>query len=120
MTIYKQFTFDAAHFLPDVPEGHRCRQVHGHTYYLTIYVTGTVSTEEGWVIDFKDLKAVVKPLVDQLDHTMLNKIEGLQNPTAENVARWFWQGIQSEIPGLSRIELKETPTSGVIYEGEDQ
>lgn len=120
MTIYKQFTFDAAHFLPNVPLGHRCRQVHGHTYHLTVYVSGKVRPEEGWVIDFKDLKAVVKPLVDQLDHQMLNEIEGLKNPTAENVARWFWQGIRQEIPGLSRIELKETPTSGVIYEGEDQ
>ncbi|PWK80137.1 6-pyruvoyltetrahydropterin/6-carboxytetrahydropterin synthase [Mucilaginibacter oryzae] len=117
MTIYKQFTFDAAHFLPNVPEGHRCRRVHGHTYHLTVYVSGAVSAEEGWVIDFKDLKAVVKPLVDQLDHAMLNEIAGLQNPTAENVARWLWRGIQPEIPGLSRIELKETPTSGVIYEG---
>lgn len=120
MTIYKQFTFDAAHFLPNVPEGHRCRQVHGHTYHLTIYVSGPVNTTEGWVIDFKELKAVVKPLVDQLDHSMLNEIKGLKNPTAENVARWFWHAIQPEIPGLSRIELKETPTSGVIYEGEDQ
>jgi 6-pyruvoyltetrahydropterin/6-carboxytetrahydropterin synthase len=120
MTIFKQFTFDAAHFLPNVPQGHRCRQVHGHTYHLTIYVSGPVNTEDGWVIDFKELKAVVKPLVEQLDHVMLNEIQGLKNPTAENVARWFWQAIRPEIPGLSRIELKETPTSGVIYEGENK
>lgn len=119
MTIYKQFTFDAAHFLPNVPEGHRCRQVHGHTYHLTIFVSGPVQAQEGWVIDFKELKAVVKPLVDKLDHSMLNEIPALKNPTAENVARWFWQSIQPELPGLRRIELKETPTSGVIYEGED-
>lgn len=118
MTIFKQFTFDAAHFLPNVPEGHRCRQVHGHTYHLTIFVSGPVLAKEGWVIDFKELKAIVKPLVDQLDHAMLNEIQGLDNPTAENVTRWFWQAIKSEVPALSRIELKETPTSGVIYEGE--
>ncbi|MBK0379591.1 6-carboxytetrahydropterin synthase QueD [Mucilaginibacter segetis] len=120
MTIYKQFTFDAAHFLPNVPEGHRCRKLHGHTYHLAVFVSGPVVTGEGWVIDFKDLKSVVKPLVDQLDHHLLNEIDGLENPTAENVARWLWQGIHQEIPGLSRIELKETLTSGVIYEGEDQ
>jgi 6-pyruvoyltetrahydropterin/6-carboxytetrahydropterin synthase len=118
MIIYKQFTFDSAHYLPNVPEGHKCRNVHGHTYHLTVYVDGKLKSHEGWVIDFGDLKAIVKPLVEQLDHAMLNDIPGLENPTAELLAVYIWDNIKPQLPGLSKIELKETPTSGVIYEGE--
>jgi 6-pyruvoyltetrahydropterin/6-carboxytetrahydropterin synthase len=118
MTIYKQFTFDAAHFLPKVPEGHKCRQVHGHTYHLTIFISGPVTEDIGWVIDFSELKGVCKPLVDRLDHALLNEVSGLENPTAENVARWLWKQIKIKLPSLQKIELKETPTSGVIYEGD--
>jgi 6-pyruvoyltetrahydropterin/6-carboxytetrahydropterin synthase len=118
MTIYKQFTFDAAHFLPKVPKGHKCRQVHGHTYHLTIFISGPVTEDIGWVIDFSELKGVCKPLVDRLDHALLNEVSGLENPTAENVARWLWKQIKIKLPSLQKIELKETPTSGVIYEGD--
>ncbi|HEY9195975.1 MAG TPA: 6-carboxytetrahydropterin synthase, partial [Mucilaginibacter sp.] len=89
-----------------------------HTYHLTIFAEGPVLEKEGWVVDFGDLKAVVKQATAQLDHALLNDIAGLENPTAENVARWLWQQIKPGLPGLSRIELKETPTSGVIYNGE--
>ena len=117
MIIYKQFTFDSAHFLPNVPEGHKCRQIHGHTYQLTVYAEGPLLNHEGWVLDFADLKAIVKPLVDQLDHALLNNIPGLENPTAELISVWLWNKIKTHLPALSKIELKETPTSGVIYEG---
>ncbi len=118
MIIYKQFTFDAAHFLSKVPEGHKCRALHGHTYHLTVFISGAVLPEPGWVMDFSDLKAVCKPVLDRLDHALLNEVPGLENPTAENVARWLWQQFVGGLPGLQKIELKETPTSGVIYEGD--
>jgi len=118
MIVYKQFTFDAAHLLPRVPEGHKCRALHGHTYHLTVFVDGPIQEDEGWVIDFSEIKAVCQPMVNRLDHSFLNDIPGLENPTAENVARWLWQQFKGQMPGLQKIELKETPTSGVIYEGE--
>ena len=117
MIIYKQFTFDAAHFLPHVPAGHKCRKLHGHTYHLTIFLDGPILQPAGWVMDFADLKAVVKPIVNKLDHSLLNEIEGLENPTAECLAVWLWEKIIDQLPNLKRIEIKETPTSGVIYEG---
>jgi len=117
MIIYKQFTFDSAHFLPNVPEGHKCKQMHGHTYLLTVYAQGELKQPEGWLLDYGDLKAIVKPIVDTLDHALLNNIPGLKNPTAEMLASWLWIKIKPLLPQLSRIELKETPTSGVIYEG---
>lgn len=118
MILYKQFTFDAAHFLSKVPDNHKCKQLHGHTYHLTVFVEGEVKEEEGWVIDFYDLKSAVDPVLNQLDHQLLNDVEGLSNPTSELLAIWIWQKIKPGIPQLKKIELKETPTSGVIYTGE--
>jgi len=117
MIIYKQFTFDSAHFLPNVPEGHKCREMHGHTYLLTLYAEGPVKNPEGWVMDFGDIKNIMRPIIDILDHHLLNDIPGLENPTAELLAIWLWNKVKPWMPMLKRIELKETPTSGVSYEG---
>ena len=118
MKIFKTFTFDSAHFLPHVPDGHKCKNTHGHTYRLTVYFEGRLHQELGWVEDFADIKKVVKPIVDQLDHQLMNNIEGLENPTCEVIAIWLWDRIKTALPSLSRVELHETPTSGAIYEGE--
>ncbi len=118
MTIYKTFQFDSAHYLPNVPAEHKCGGMHGHTYFLTIFVTGVPGQESGWIMDFSDLKNIVKPLINRLDHHLLNDIEGLENPTSENLSKWLWQQLKPELPQLSKIELKETPGTGVIYEGD--
>lgn len=118
MIIYKQFSFDSAHFLPNVPENHKCRAIHGHTYHLTIYAEGSLLPQEGWVFDFGDLKKIMAPVINTLDHHLLNEIPGLENPTAELLAVWIWEKLKPSLSGLKKIELKETPTSGVIYEGE--
>jgi 6-pyruvoyltetrahydropterin/6-carboxytetrahydropterin synthase len=115
--IYKQFSFDSAHSLPNVPAHHKCRKLHGHTYHLTVFVEGDLLEPEGWVSDFSDLKKVIKPVIELVDHACLNDIPGLKNPTAEIFSIWFWDKIKPLVPGLKKIELKETPSSGVIYEG---
>lgn len=117
MKLFKQFSFDSAHFLPHVPPDHKCRNVHGHTYHLKLFIEGTPDPEMGWVIDFADLKQLVDPVVKKLDHQLLNDIPGLENPTCERIAIWIWNAIKPALPALSRIELNETPTSGVVYEG---
>ena len=117
MIIYKTFTFDSAHFLPNVPEGHKCKNMHGHTYRLTVFIDGKITEPYGWVIDYTDLKKHLRSIINQLDHHCLNDLEGLENPTSENLAVWLWNRIKLLIPGLKRIELNETATSGVIYEG---
>jgi 6-pyruvoyltetrahydropterin/6-carboxytetrahydropterin synthase len=117
MIIYKQFTFDAAHYLPNVAESHKCRTLHGHTYHLTLFFEGEISAELGWIIDFSEIKKAVKPVLNLLDHQFLNDVEGLQNPTCERISVWLWDRIKPLINQLKRIELKETPTSGAIYEG---
>lgn len=117
MEVYKEFVLDAAHSLPNVPEGHKCARVHGHTFVITIFVKGQVDPHVGWVVDFADIKAVFKPYYDMLDHHYMNDVEGLENPTSENLAIWVWNKIHDKLPGLRRVIVKETPTSGAIYEG---
>lgn len=117
MLVFKEFSFDAAHYLPNLPEGHKCRGLHGHTYRLKVSVRGEIDLDNGWVIDFADLKKAVLPIIDMVDHKLLNEIDGLDNPTCEIVAIWLWNKLKPGIPGLSSIELYETPTSGVVYNG---
>ncbi|HEY7122409.1 MAG TPA: 6-carboxytetrahydropterin synthase QueD [Ktedonobacterales bacterium] len=119
MDIFKEFTFEAAHRLPNVPVGHKCRRLHGHSFRVEIHVRGEVDQETGWVMDFADLKRAFQPLYDQLDHNYLNEIEGLENPTSEVLARWVWQRLRPSLPGLSQVLVRETCTSGCIYRGED-
>jgi 6-pyruvoyltetrahydropterin/6-carboxytetrahydropterin synthase len=117
MEIWKEFSFDAAHLLPNVPDGHKCRRLHGHTYTVRVHVRGEPDPSVGWIVDFADIKAAFDPIRDRLDHYYLNEIEGLENPTAEVLSRWIWQRLAPRLPGLSRIEIQETCTSGCTYEG---
>jgi 6-pyruvoyltetrahydropterin/6-carboxytetrahydropterin synthase len=119
MEIFKEFTFEAAHHLPNVPEGHKCARLHGHSFRVKLYVRGRVDARAGWVMDFADLKRAFRPLYERLDHHYLNEVEGLENPTSENLARWIWERLRPALPGLSRVVVRETCTSGCVYRGED-
>ncbi|MEU0584291.1 6-carboxytetrahydropterin synthase QueD [Streptomyces sp. NPDC006132] len=118
MEIFREFSFEAAHRLPHVPEGHKCARLHGHSYKVTVHVEAPVDPEAGWVMDFGDIKQAFKPIDAQLDHHYLNDIEGLDNPTSENLARWIWDRMIAELPALSAITVRETCTSGCTYRGE--
>jgi 6-pyruvoyltetrahydropterin/6-carboxytetrahydropterin synthase len=118
MEIYKEFSFDSAHFLPNVPDGHKCKNMHGHTYRLRVFIKGELDPHLGWIMDFKELKDALANVIDQLDHKLINDIKGLENPTAENITVWIWGQIKPLLPLLNKIELYETPTTGVIYSGE--
>ena len=119
MEIYKSFTLEAAHRLPHVPEDHKCGRLHGHSFRVQIHVSGPVDARMGWVQDFGDIKAIFAPLYEQLDHHYLNEIEGLENPTSENLARWIWLRLKPLLPALSQVVVEETCTSGCIYRGEE-
>lgn len=118
MEIYKDFHFEAAHRLPNVPEGHKCARLHGHSFQLRVTLRGDAPEPSGWVMDFADLKAAVKPVIERLDHYYLNEIEGLENPTSENLCRWIWAQLSPDLPALFAVEIKETCTSGCIYRGD--
>lgn len=120
MEIFRTFTFEAAHYLPEVPEGHKCRRLHGHSFRTDVYVQGEVDPKTGWLMDFQDIQRAFDPLEDQLDHRLLNEIEGLENPTSEHLARWIWARLEPRLPGLSRVIVRETCNVGCIYRGEDE
>ena len=116
--IIKTFRFEAAHSLPNVPPGHKCRRLHGHSYRVDIHVTGQADAQTGWVMDFGDIKRCVGAILDELDHRCLNDIDGLANSTSEQLARYLWQRIAGQLPGLSAITVWESDTSRCIYRGE--
>jgi 6-pyruvoyltetrahydropterin/6-carboxytetrahydropterin synthase len=116
--IFREFSFEAAHHLPYVSEGHKCARLHGHSYRIEVRVRGEVGPETGWVADFADITQAFEPLHARLDHYYLNEIEGLENPTSENLARWIWERLVADLPGLYEVVVRETCTSGCSYCGE--
>ena len=118
MEIFKAFTLESAHRLPNVPAGHKCARVHGHSFRVEIHVSGPVDDHLGWVMDFADVKAAFDPLYRQLDHHYLNDVPGLENPTSENLAKWIWQQLKPALPQLSAVVVHETCTSGARYTGD--
>ncbi|MBU6216642.1 MAG: 6-carboxytetrahydropterin synthase QueD [Acidobacteria bacterium] len=117
MEIFKEFRVEAAHLLPNVPEGHKCRRLHGHSFRIAVHVAGEVGESTGWVCDFAELTAAFQPLFDQLDHRYLNEVPGLDNPTSERLAEWVWDRLVDQLPGLSRVVVHETCTSGCEHRG---
>lgn len=119
MEIFKEYTFEAAHRLPNVPAGHKCARLHGHSFRVALHVRGPVRPDLGWVMDFAEINRVFEPVLEQLDHRYLNEIQGLENPTSENLACWLWHRLRPELPALCRIVVRETCTSGCVYEGDE-
>ena len=115
--IFKEIRFEAAHRLPNVPEGHKCARLHGHSFKVELHLCGEVGEHSGWLMDFSELDRAFKPLYEQLDHHYLNDIDGLANPTSENLAKWIWDRMVQEVSGLSSVVVRETCTSGCIYRG---
>ncbi|MSQ98637.1 MAG: 6-carboxytetrahydropterin synthase QueD [Xanthomonadales bacterium] len=118
MDVFRVFQIEAAHKLPHVPAGHKCARIHGHSFRIEIHVTGSVGEHSGWVMDFADLRIAFQPLFERLDHHYLNEIEGLENPTSENLARWIWQRLKGGLPELSKVVVQETCNAGCIYNGD--
>ena len=117
MRLEKTFRFEAAHWLPNVPEGHKCRRMHGHSFRVTIVVSGEVDPSTGWVIDFGVIKEAFEPLEKQLDHYCLNEIEGLENPTSEVLVKWIWDRVLPQLPLLFEVAVEETCTCRCVYNG---
>lgn len=115
--IHKVFHIEAAHRLPNLPATHKCSRLHGHSFRVEIHVAGEIDPEFGWVMDFADLKQAFEPLYRVLDHNYLNDIEGLENPTSENLAAWIWQRLKPALPSLARVVIAETCTSACVFTG---
>lgn len=117
MDIFKVFRIEAAHRLPNVPPGHKCARLHGHSFAIELHVSGEPGEHSGWVMDYSDIKAAFASLHEQLDHHYLNEIEGLENPTSERLAIWIWDRLKPALPALSEVVVHETCTSGCRFRG---
>ena len=117
MEIFKEFSFEAAHRLPNVAKEHKCARLHGHSFRVVLHVDGPIGTTTGWVMDFADIASSFQPLLERLDHNYLNEIEGLENPTSEILARWIWERIKPALEPLVRVTVFETCESRCEYEG---
>lgn len=115
--ISRSFGFEAAHRLPYAPEGHKCRQLHGHSFKVEVTISGELAEPEGWVRDFAEIDAAWAPVGELLDHRYLNEIEGLENPTSEILAAWIWARLEKSLPGLAAISVAETCTSMCVFRG---
>lgn len=102
------YNFEAAHQLPNLPDSHKCKRLHGHNYRVEISVEGPLDSR-GFVIDFAELDAAVQPLIDELDHRFLNEIAGLENPTSEILALWLKDRIAAAIDMRPLVRVYETP-----------
>ena len=118
MIVYKKFNIESARSIPNLPKTHPCHHIHGHSFKIIISVQGDVNEQNGFVVDFQDIDDAFDPLKKELDHSYLNDIKGLQNPTSENICIWIWNKIQSSLPNIYKIEIKETDSTGCIYKGE--
>lgn len=117
MQLRKSFQIEAAHRLPHVPPGHKCGRLHGHSFVIELAIDGPVDPKMGWVMDYADIKAAMRPWYDLLDHNLLNDIPGLENPTSEVLAAWLWDRLKPSLPLLTEIVVAETCTSKCVYRG---
>jgi 6-pyruvoyltetrahydropterin/6-carboxytetrahydropterin synthase len=115
--LIKSFTFEAAHWLPCFPEGHKCRRMHGHSFRVDVVVAGPLDPQRGYLMDYGDIKALTGPIEKQLDHHCLNEIPGLENPTSEMIAKWIWDRLKPQLPELAQVVVHETCTSRCEYAG---
>ncbi|GBE43199.1 MAG TPA: 6-carboxytetrahydropterin synthase [Rhizobiales bacterium] len=118
MRIYKEFTFEAAHFLPSAPEGHPNARIHGHSFRVRVSIEGEPDSETGLIMHLDDLKGATEELRTTLDHNFLNKIEGLEVPTLELISKWLWSRLHNRVPGLVEIAIsRDTCNEGCVYTG---
>lgn len=116
-TIFKEFTFEAAHYLPNVPTGHKCGRLHGHSFKFLVEIGGEVDEHTGFIVDFGDVKKKLSDMYEELDHHYLNDIAGLENPTSENLSKWIYNRCVEEGLNMVSVKVWETCTAGSHYVG---
>ncbi|WP_339828753.1 6-carboxytetrahydropterin synthase [uncultured Parvibaculum sp.] len=116
--IYKEFHFDAAHFLPYAEEGHPNRRMHGHSFRVVVWLKGKPAPETGLVRHFEDLEREVMAVREKLDHHLLNEVAGLELPTLERIAAWIWHELAAPLPEIACVEVhRGSCREGCVYDG---
>ncbi len=105
----QHFQIESARFLPHLDKTHPCSRVHGHSFKITLTLVGEADPQLGWVIDYNEIKTKMQPLLEQLDHRVLNEVPGLENPTSEILSRWIFERAVKKLPLLTSVSVSETP-----------
>lgn len=113
ISIFATFSFEAAHYLPHVAEGHKCGRIHGHNWTVEIHATGPVKSQ-GWILDFYEIERRWQAIYEAVDHRVLNEIAGLENPTTETIVEWIYR--KMDLFEISKVVVRETPAFGAVYE----
>src|SRR5687767_2190460 len=116
--LVKEYRFEAAHRLPRLPDDHKCKRLHGHSFRFEVRLAGEVDRETGFLIDFWDVDRAVAPMLERLDHHYLNEVDGLDNPTSEVLAGWIWGQLAPRLAQLEAVTVSETCDSRVTYRGD--
>lgn len=113
--ITQQFGFDAAHYLEGAGDANR--RMHGHSFYAEVTLRGVTDDKMGWVRNFEEVNAILAAIRSELDHRLLNKIDGLEMPTLENLARYIFTRAKEKMPEVCRVRLSR-PSYGqsCLYE----
>lgn len=111
----QHFQIESARFLPFLPKDHPCARMHGHSFKITFTFVGEQHPQIGWVIDYHQIEKIVKPILSQLDHHVLNEVPGLENPTSENLCFYIHDRVKKVIPELTRTSVSETAHTECSY-----
>lgn len=111
----QHFQIESARFLPHLPSSHPCSRMHGHSFKIVLTLVGSLDPKIGWVIDYNDIQAKMKPLLEKIDHRVLNEVEGLENPTSELLAKWIYDRALPALPMLTKVTIAETPLTECTY-----
>ncbi len=116
--LIKSFDFDCAHHLPCFPPEHKCHGLHGHTMRVDVVIEGDMPPDRDYLVDFGEVKQAVEPIRRQLDHKLLNDVEGLGVPTVENLSKWMWDQLKPRLPLLAMLRVHETAGNVCEYAGD--
>src|SRR6187402_1846292 len=105
----QHFQIESARFLPHLVATHPCSRMHGHSFKIVLTLVGEADPKLGWVIDYNDIQSKMKPILDQLDHRVLNEVTGLDNPTSEHLTKWIYERARIVLPLVTRVTVAETP-----------
>lgn len=111
----QHFQIESARFLPHLDKNHPCSRMHGHSFKIILTLVGDIDPRLGWVTDYNDITLAMKPLLDQIDHRILNEVQGLENPTSELLAKWIYEKSLVVLPILKSVTVMETPTTECRY-----
>jgi 6-pyruvoyltetrahydropterin/6-carboxytetrahydropterin synthase len=112
--LFKEFTFEAAHKVPGYSD------IHGHSFRVELFMRGEAEGTYGWATSLTHVEPPIHEVQRRLDHRFLNEIEGLEVPSLENIARWIWQRLDNQVPGLDRVVVRRGCSGhgdGCIYRG---